>query len=146
MKNATGIIRKHVAINASSAQIWHTLTDKMAEWMSDCKLEVKTTWKPQKPITFKGVWYDKHFDDKGIVLIARQEKVLRYSYLSSIAGLPDKPENYLIITFTLEPSGAETLLELTTENIHDEATYGHWNFYWTVTLGIIKRMAEGQNV
>jgi hypothetical protein len=142
MNETTKIIRKSTMINASAARVWQALTDNVGKWLSDGDVVVNTTWEPQTPITFKGVMHNLFIDDKGMVLIAEKEKILQYSYFSKMARLADIPENYLIITFALKPSATETLLELTTENINDEIIYGHWNFYWTVTLDIIRRMAE----
>jgi uncharacterized protein YndB with AHSA1/START domain len=138
-------IRKNITIGASPDRVWRTLTNTalMAQWLSDDGIAINTTWELQTTITFTGTWHHGGvFNDKGIVLKFEEEKILQYSYYSSISKLPDITESYLVITFRLTPSGQETVLDLTTENIHDYATYGHWNFYWTVTLEIIKRIAE----
>lgn len=138
------IIEKTIAINASPDQVWQTLTNTalMAKWVSDDDLVVHTTWEPLSPITFTGTWHQGDFNDKGVVLRFEKEKLLQYSYLSVISELPNIPESYLIITFRLTPSNNETTLEVITENIPDYETYRHWNFYWTVTLGIIKQVVE----
>ena len=144
MEAAKKVIRKGVLINSTTERVWGVLTDNalMAKWVSDDDIKINTSWEPQTPITFTGTWHHGAFNDHGIVLVFKKEKMLKYSYFSAISELPDLPENYLIITFRLKTFDNETLLELTTENITDHVTYGHWNFYWTVTLGIIKRLAE----
>lgn len=144
MDSAQKIITKSITIAASPGCIWQTLTDTtlMAQWLSDDDITINTTWELQAPITFTGTWHHGIFNDKGVVLKFEKEKILQYSHFSRISGLSDIPENYLVVTFRLTPAGNETILNLNTENIRDYETYGHWNFYWTVTLGIIKRLAE----
>jgi uncharacterized protein YndB with AHSA1/START domain len=144
MEPGKQIITKSITIAASRTRVWQILTDTalMAKWVSDDNIAINTTWKPQTPIVFTGTWHHGTFNDKGLVLKFEKEKMVQYSYFSQISELPDVPESYLIITFRITSSNNETVLEVNTENIPNYETYGHWNFYWTVTLGIIQRMAE----
>ena len=71
-----------------------------------------------------------------------KDRVLEYSHLSSLSRLPDEAENYTFIRFTLQPDDDHTLLELDLSNFPSESHYKHIDFYWSVTLEVLKRFVE----
>ena len=139
-------VRKSIRINASLNAIWEALTqpELMKRWMSDSEIEIVTTWDVGSPIIInvQEVSYKTAFTNTGVVLQFIKDRVLQYSHLSSISRLPDKPENYTIIRFTLQPGENQTLLDLDLNNFPTESHYKHINFYWAVTLEVFKRFVE----
>jgi hypothetical protein len=69
-------------------------------------------------------------------------KGLRYNHLSSLSRLPDKPENYSTITFSLAALEKHTLLSLSLCNFPTEAILKHLDFYWGTTIEILKKFIE----
>ncbi len=138
------IITKSITIDAVVSKVWETITnpEKMKLWLYDSDIEVISDWEIGSQIFFRGKFHGRKFEDKGIILKFEQEKVFQYSYFSWIPRLPDSPENYTIIEFQLTPQGGQTLLSLTQTGFAAKASYEHWNFYWIVTLGILKGVAE----
>jgi hypothetical protein len=59
-----------------------------------------------------------------------------------MSRLPDRIENYTVLTFSLSDSGESTLLDVTIENFPAETIYKHINFYWQGTLEIFRRLIE----
>jgi uncharacterized protein YndB with AHSA1/START domain len=139
-------ISKSIRINASLNAVWEALTQPglMKRWMSDSEIEIVTDWEVGSPIIInvQDVSYKTAFTNTGIVLQFLKDKVLEYSHLSSLSRLPDQAENYTIIRFTLQPEDGHTLLELNLNNFPTESHYKHIDFYWTITLDVLKRFVE----
>jgi hypothetical protein len=110
--------------------------------MLEEEMSVISDWKVGSPITFKRVLGKATIEDKGFVLKKESEKVFQYNYWSKITRLADAPENYAVVTLTFEPKGNKTLLTVTHSNLIMKAGVEHANFYWNVTLQVIKRLAE----
>jgi len=112
--------------------------------MSDSEIEIVTTWEVGSPIIInvEGVSYKTAFTNTGVVLQFLKDRVLEYSHLSSLSRLADEAENYTLIRFTLQPEEDHTLLELNLSNFPTESHYKHIDFYWTITLEVLKRFVE----
>ena len=139
-------IHKSIHLNAQVAAVWQALTkpELMKSWMSDSKIEIYTTWEVDTPviINVQEVSYKTSFTNTGVVLQFLENRVLEYSHLSSLSRLPDQPENYTLIRFTLHQQDDQTLLELDLSNFPTESHYKHIDFYWTITLDVLKRFLE----
>ena len=139
-------ISKSIHINAPLNAVWKALTqpELMKSWMSDSEIEIVTTWEVGSPIIIKAqeVSYKTAFKNTGVVLQFLKDQVLEYSHLSSLSRLPDQAENYTLIRFTLQPEEDHVLLELNLSNFPTESHYKHIDFYWTITLEVLKRFLE----
>jgi len=140
------ILAKTIKINAPIAKVWDALTnpDLMKKWMSESEIEIITDWQVGKPFLIRGKLHGIKFENTGRVLQFEPEKLLEYSHLSSLSRLPDKPENYSVIAFSIAPSEDQTTLTLTASNFPTESIYKHVAFYWNVTPEILKRMLESE--
>lgn len=138
-------IEKSITINALPSVVWKTLTnpDLVNQWMAEPGMEVEiiTDWKVGSTIVINGFHHIK-FQNTGTVLKVEPDKILAYNYLSSLSQLPDRPENYSIIEFSLEPIGNHTALTLTLRNFPTETIFKHINLYWTATMEILKKLIE----
>ena len=100
-----------------------------------------TSWEKGSPIAFDGEWEGKSYHDKGTVLDIEKNKLIKYSYWSSMSGIEDKPENYVIVTYQL--LGNENVeLTITQENIPDEKTKEHSEANWRMVLNDLKNLVE----
>jgi len=139
-------ISQSIRLNASLNTVWEALTqpELMKSWMSDSEIEIVTTWEVGSPIFINvpAESYKTAFINAGVVLQFLKYRVLEYSHLSSLSGLPDQAENYTLIRFTLQPEVDHILLELNLSNFPTESHYKHIDFYWMVTLEVLKRFVE----
>jgi hypothetical protein len=139
-------IRKLIHLNASLDAVWEALTkpELMKSWMSDSEIEIITTWEVGSPIIInvQEISYKTAFKNTGVVSQFLKDNVLEYSHLSSLSRLADQPENYTLIRFTLQQEEDHTLLELNLSNFPTESHYKHIDFYWTITLEVLKRFME----
>ncbi len=88
-----------VVINASSKKVWEALTNPKLIKQYLFGTDTITDWKKGSQIKWKGVWEGKEYEDKGEVIEAIPEKMLRYTYWSSMSGLEDKKENYVTVSY-----------------------------------------------
>jgi uncharacterized protein YndB with AHSA1/START domain len=141
------VIERTIVINAPPPAVWNALVrpELMKQWMAEPQmgLEVVTDWSVGSPITMRGRLHHVRFENKGTVLEVEPHSILRYTHLSSISRLPDRPENYSILEFRLAAAQDGTALTLTLGNFPTETIRKHLEFYWRTTLEILKRFVEG---
>lgn len=104
----------HAAVTIASANgpVWAALLSPKAIKQYLFGATVSTDWLEGSPITWKGEWKGKPYEDKGVVLEIEQGRMLRYSHFSPLAGLPDAPENYHEVKIELLAEGARTVVLL----------------------------------
>lgn len=138
-------IEKTVLINSVASTVWKTLTEPplMKQWMGDpeTEIDIQTNWLVNGPIVISGFHHLK-FENKGTVLQFEPGQALKYNFLSSLSPLPDLPENYTVIEFTLSPADRQTALTLVITDFPTETIYRHLDFYWRTTIELIKQLAE----
>jgi uncharacterized protein YndB with AHSA1/START domain len=129
-------------INAPASKVWDALTkpDQIKQYLFGT--EVTTDWQVGSPITYRGVWEGKAYEDKGMILQREPGKVLVSTFWSSLSGLPDIPENYKTVRYELSPEGDKTRLTITQDNNDspDEAKHSQQN--WQMVLDGIKKLLE----
>ena len=141
MKNdITGKVSIH--INATTDKVWEALTtpETIKKYFFDT--DAVSDWKVGSSLIFKGEWEGKKYEDKGTILESIPSKTFQYDYWSSMSGIEDKQENYLIITYSLVKKDDGTDLTITQENIQDEKTKVHSEQNWTKVITDLKNLLE----
>lgn len=135
---------KTITIHVSPSTVWQALTTTalVKRWMSEEELEIITDWQTGSHITIKGHQHWVYFENHGTILQSEPGKILQYSHLSSLSHLPDKPENYSILTFTLSEMQGKTNLTLHLSGFPTHSIYKHLVFYWNTTLDLLKNFIE----
>ena len=142
-----------IEILGEPASVWLALTDPSAgeKWRN---ADFKTDWTPNVPFEIIAKVGEKQYRDKGLVLRFDPPKVLEYSYWSSISGEPDTPDSRSTITMSLDPRDHATLLTVEHRvppspvkrgkgwEIGPESGWKHVQFYWRMTLPILKEVVE----
>lgn len=139
----TGIsFSKSISIDASADQIWDALInpDKIKLYLYGTHAE--STFKVGESITFSGEYDGHKYEDKGEILIFDPGKMFSYTYLAEFSGLKDLPENYQIVTFTIEPRDHGCQLTVEQRNIHSEEAKSHSEKGWENILEAIKKLVE----
>jgi uncharacterized protein YndB with AHSA1/START domain len=114
------IAEAKININAPVSKVWEALTNPEMIKQYLFGTETITDWKPGSPIIFKGQWEGKQYEDKGTILDIQKNKLIKYSYWSSMSGTEDKPENYTTIGYELNEEDDNVKLTVTQEDIHDK--------------------------
>ena len=134
---------RSIVINSSAQRIWDVLTnfDKVKLYLFGS--EVATDWKVGSPVTFSREFNGKKYQDKGHILEINPEKLLRFTFWNSQEGYPDIPQNYSIISYTLEkgPKNSITLTYLR-EKIPIAFEQKNQELFLPGMLAAIKSLAE----
>jgi uncharacterized protein YndB with AHSA1/START domain len=130
-------------INAPASKVWDALTkpELIKEYLFGT--EVTTDWQVGSPITYKGEWEGKTYEDKGEILQIEPEKLLVSTFWSSLEGLPDVPENYKTVHYELSPENGGTKLTITQDNNATQEEADHSEQNWNMVLGGMKKLLEG---
>jgi len=132
-----------ITINAPASKVWEALTKPELIKQYLFGTEVTTDWRVGSPITYKGEWQGKAYEDKGKILQVEPGKLLVSTFWSSLSGVPDVPENYKTVRYELSPAGGGTKLMITQDNntTQEEATHSEQN--WNMVLDGLKKLLEG---
>ena len=143
MKNNMTVSVK-ICIDAPVAKVWNALTKPEIIKQYFFGTEAKSDWKVGSPVTFRGEWEGKSYEDKGTITANEPNKLLSYSYWSSMSGKEDKPENYANVTYVLTQRNNATDLTVTQDNIADEKAKEHSEQNWRSVLSDLKKLLEKQ--
>jgi uncharacterized protein YndB with AHSA1/START domain len=109
-------------IDARPDEVWAAITtpERLKAFFFGAKVE--SDWKVGSAITFEGEHEGKRYKDKGEIRSFEPGRRLEYSHWSPLGGQPDRPENYHLLTWKLEPAGEATKVTLTQANLEGGVT------------------------
>lgn len=128
-------------VKASIDKVWEALTNPVIVKQYFFGSNLETDWVVGHPIIFKGEYDGQSYQDKGIVQEFVPHQTLSFSYLSNWSGLPDKPENYLLIKYEVQDLGDSTALTITQAN-YDEERAKHSAENWAGVIDGLKKIVE----
>ena len=141
--NNTLIARATITIKAPASKVWEALIDPELIKQYLFGADVSSDWKEGSPISYKGTYQGKAYEDKGAVLKAEPEKLLIMTHWSPLSGTADSPENYHKVSYELVAENGSTQLTITQDNNSStEEQTQNANFWQTVLEGI-KKLLEG---
>ena len=129
-------------IDAPPEKVWRALTDPQLIKKYMFGSEVRTDWKPGSPITWQGEFEGRKYMDKGEIIAVEPGRRLEITHFSPLTGQPDVPENYHTLTWTLVPSGTQTVLTLMQDNNDSAQAAAHSQEMWHSLLASAKAAAE----
>lgn len=129
-------------LKAPSSEVWKALTNPSIAKLYFHGAEITSDWKVGSEIRFRGVYKGHTYEEKGIILQAIPDKLLEYTHWSSVGGLPDRPENYRIWSFTLLESNGGTHLSISESNIESVKQQERSIEFWNEVLQTLKGMLE----
>ena len=91
-------------IDAPPEKVWQALTDPELIKKYMFGSEVTTDWKPGSPITWKGEFEGRAYEDKGEVIAVEPGRRLEVTHFSPLTGQEDRPENYHRVSYELQQS------------------------------------------
>jgi uncharacterized protein YndB with AHSA1/START domain len=136
------IAKATISINAPVGQVWDALTNPEAIKQYMFGTDVTSDWYAGSPISWKGEWQGKPYEDKGTILKIEKDRMLQYSHFSPMMGKPDIPENYHTVTIELSNSGSSTMVSLLQDNNETEQACEHSEKNWQMMLEGLKKLLE----
>ena len=130
-------------IDAPVSRVWQALVtpEIIKQYLFDT--DVISDWNVGSPIIYRGEWEGKPFEDKGKILEIEPEKTLKSTHWSPLSGVPDTPENYHTVTYTLTGQGERTEVTITQDNNASEEEKAHSEKNWQTVLEGMKKLLEG---
>jgi uncharacterized protein YndB with AHSA1/START domain len=141
--NGNFVARKRISVGAPPEVVWRALIDPamVRQYMHGTNME--TDWKVGSPITWKGEWQGRTYEDKGSVVAVEPKKLLKVTHWSPMGGTEDKPENYHTVTYEIAVQGEETILTVEQDNNpSQEAANTMAEQNWGPVLEGLKAVAE----
>jgi uncharacterized protein YndB with AHSA1/START domain len=138
----TYIAKAAIIINTPASKVWDALTepDLIKQYLFGT--EVATDWQVGSPITYKGTWEGKTYEDKGKILQVEPGRLLVSTYWSSLSSVPDIPENYQTVRYELSAESDGTRLTITQDNNDTQEAAAHSEQNWKMVLDGIKKLLE----
>jgi uncharacterized protein YndB with AHSA1/START domain len=137
------VAKAKTTIHAPISKVWQALVNPEIIKQYLFNTDVISDWKVGSPVTYKGEWEGKAFEDKGEILEIEPEKVLKSTHWSPLSGVPDIPENYHTVTYTLSDRGDSTEVTITQDNNATEQEQAHSEKNWKTVLEGMKSLLEG---
>jgi uncharacterized protein YndB with AHSA1/START domain len=137
------IVKKHIDINATPAQVWDALTDPEKTKKFFFNARVLSDWKKESAITFKGrMFWVIPFKMTGKILEIKKEELLKYTLKNG----GDKGNNFSTVTDELTFANGITTLTITddvgsgegVEKRYERSVKG-----WDKILTGLKELVEG---
>lgn len=135
-------INKTIEIAVAPMLVWRALTDRETIKKYFFGTEAISDWQTGSSLVFRGEWEGKSYEDKGSIHLAVPGKLLVYDYWSGFSGLEDIPENYSLVSYTLDKSANGTLVSLTQKGFAGEEARAHADGGWTMVLQNLKELLE----
>jgi uncharacterized protein YndB with AHSA1/START domain len=131
-----------ITINITADKVWRALTDPKKVKKYFFGTHQITDWQLDSDIIWTGEWEGKTYRDHGKILDILPGSYLKYSYWSSMSGVADEPANYQYVSYQLKEENGVTTLNITQENIKDEAAKEHSEQNWQYIYGTMRDMLE----
>ncbi len=142
--NETLIAKASTIIQAPIAKVWDALTRPEVIKQYLFGTEVSTDWRAGSPITYRGIWEGKPYEDKGRVIQVEPGRRIVSTFWSSLSGVEDRPENYKTVQYELSNEGSGTRITVTQDNNASEEEARHSEQNWQMVLEGMKRLLERQ--
>jgi len=139
---STFIAKAQIIIGVPVANVWDALVNPEMIKQYMFGTNAVSDWKEGSPIVWRGEWEGKPYEDKGVILKLKPERLLQYSHFSPLAGQSDVAEHYHTVTIELSPKGTGTMLMLSQDNNSTEEEREHSEKNWGMMLTGLKKFLE----
>jgi uncharacterized protein YndB with AHSA1/START domain len=132
-----------ILIRAPRQQVWEAVTkpDLVRKYFFGTLLT--TDWRVGSPITFRGEWDGKAYEDLGTVRTFDPPRSLSFTYWSSFSGVEDKPELRQLIRYELaddDDGGVHVTIHQSNVDTQERADHSAKN--WQTVLEGLKSLVE----
>ena len=144
-------VESSIVIHAPVSKIWDLLINPKKIKMYLYGSDVITDWNTGSEILFtrdrlhsKAPLAEKPIVDRGKVLKIEKERLLKFSFYSSMEGYPDLTENYSIVSYTITRLDVNSFrLNYVRNNIPIEIEKNNQDKFMPGMMKQIKVLAEG---
>lgn len=140
------VARAEIDVRAPRRTVWRVLTSNGRHPEIMFGAEVRSDWRIGAPISWRGVWEGRSFEDHGRVIeLEDREEPWRIvlTHFSPLSGEPDVPENYHTLRFELDEIPGGTHVTLDQDNNPSPEAARHSRENWVTMLEGVRTVAEG---
>ena len=131
-----------VIIRAPIEDVWDALTtpELIKRWFFG--VDTETDWQVGGPIVHRGEWQGKPYEDKGTILRFEPPTLLVHSHWSPASGVPDRPEHYQEVSWSLTDRNGATTLTVAETNLPSQEAKAISEESWKAVLDNLKDLLE----
>jgi uncharacterized protein YndB with AHSA1/START domain len=131
-----------VSIDAPAARVWEAITTpaQIKEWFFG--VDTDADWRQGGHLVHRGEYQGKPYEDKGEILRIDPPTLLVHTHWSDVSGVPDEPEHYERVAWSLEEHDGVTDVTVSEENLPSEQAKQTSDQSWPMVLGNLKQMLE----
>jgi uncharacterized protein YndB with AHSA1/START domain len=104
---------------------------------------VESDFKVGSPISWKGTWEGKPFEDRGVIKRVLPNSLIQYTHWSTASSTAEDAGSHNLLTFRLSKVKEGVRVVLQHENIATLQMKEHSEGMWNQLLATMKKMAEG---
>jgi uncharacterized protein YndB with AHSA1/START domain len=127
-----------IIIGAKVETVWDALTNPAIIKQYLFGTEAASDWKVGSPISYKGVWEGKPYEDGGTIVDLIPNRLLRTTYWTASSG----PENALLVSYALGEEAGGTKVTITTERSPSREAADQSSKNWAYVLQTLKDLLE----
>jgi uncharacterized protein YndB with AHSA1/START domain len=131
-----------VTIDAPIDEVWNALTtpDLIKRWFFG--VDTETDWQVGSPVVHRGEWQGKPYEDKGTIIAFEPPRTLVHTHWSPASGVPDRPEHYQEVTWSLAERRGGTDLTVAETNLPSQEAKAVSEESWKAVLNNLKELLE----
>ena len=131
-----------VTIRAPTEEVWNALTtpELIKRWFFG--VDTETDWQVGSPLVHRGEWQGKPYEDKGTILRFEPPTLLVHSHRGPASGVPDRPEHYQEVTWSLAERDGTTTLTVAETNLPSQEAKAMSDESWKAVLNNLKELLE----
>lgn len=135
-------LRTSTTIEAPIRTVWEAITtpELIKQWFFG--VDTETDWSPGSPIVHRGEWQDRPYEDTGRIVRVDPPTLLVHTHWSDLSGLPDEPEHYQEVTWSLAERDGATELTVSERNLPSEQAKAVSEQSWMTALDNLKSLLE----
>ena len=131
-----------VRIAAPPQRVWEALTTpaEIKRWFFG--VDTETDWRVGSRLVHRGEYKGKPYEDSGEIVEIDPPRRLVHTHWSPMSGLPDRPEHYQRVTWTLDGSDGATTLTVAEDNLPSEEAKAISDQSWPQALRNLRELLE----
>jgi uncharacterized protein YndB with AHSA1/START domain len=129
-------------IAASPERVWEALTTpvQIKRWFFG--VDTETDWRVGSRLVHRGEYRGEPYEDSGEIVEIDPPRRLIHTHWSPMSGLPDRPEHYQRVTWTLDGTDGTTTLTVAEDNLPSEEAKAISDRSWPQALQNLRELVE----
>ena len=134
--------RASVRIAAPPQRVWEALPtpEQIKRWFFG--VDTQTDWQVGSRLVHRGEYQGTPYEDSGEIVQIEAPRLLVHTHWSPMSGLPDRPEHYQRVTWTLDGSDGTTTLTVAEDNLPSEEAKAISDQSWPQALQSLRELVE----